>query len=216
MGEIGYRVVYGKDSYQHIFGGEKWNVPVCPQCNKKVHQIFTFDLVDPRLQDFRVGNLMSLPLITCVNCSLYEDTQVFKLNANTKTISTLVQSNIFEWKYEEDLEIPTPLPISVMKLIEMEPYDMPTNEQEEEMAFEAMGRDYICRLKGKPLYAIDSIDFQCPCCQKKIIYVAELTGEDYDKEGELTGSVPFQIGESIIYFFFCKECLVIRTELQST
>ena len=46
-------------------------------------------------------------------------------------------------------------------------------------------------------------------------YVAMLTGEDYGNEGGLTGGITFQIGESFLYFYLCKECLIIQTSMQS-
>ena len=48
-----------------------------------------------------------------------------------------------------------------------------------------MGRDYICRIVGAPLYIEDSIEATCPCCSKSMNYVAMLTGEDYGNEGDL-------------------------------
>ena len=47
-------------------------------------------------------------------------------------------------------------------------------------------------------------------------YVAMLTGEDYGNEGGLTGGITFQIGQSFLYFYLCKECLIIQTSMQST
>ncbi len=47
-------------------------------------------------------------------------------------------------------------------------------------------------------------------------YVAMVAGEDYGNEGELTGGIGFQIGESYLYFYLCKECLIIQTSMQST
>ncbi|RAS98699.1 hypothetical protein A6E25_21745 [Bacillus cereus] len=60
-----------------------------------------------------------------------------------------------------------------------------------------------------------SIEATCPCCSKSMNYVAMLTGEDYGNEGGLTGGITFQIGESFLYFYLCKECLIIQTSMQS-
>lgn len=99
-------------------------------------------------------------------------------------------------------------------------YDASGNKKSEtdenDQAFDAMGRDYICRILGAPLYIDDSIKATCPCCSKSMNYVAVLTGEDYGNEGGLTGGITFQIGESFLYFYLCKQCLIIQTSMQST
>ncbi|WP_242476041.1 hypothetical protein [Bacillus cereus group sp. N12] len=113
-------------------------------------------------------------------------------------------------------KIPVPLPKYDMKLINMESYDTPCNDEEYEKAIDSIGTDYICRLLGAPLYIDDSIEAKCPCCSKSMKYVAMVAGEDYGHEGELVGGVSFQIGESYLYFYLCKECLIIQTSMQST
>lgn len=216
MESIGFRVIYGKDKHNHYFGGETWDVPICPQCNEQAHQIFTFDLNDFRLEELRMEELTELPLITCLNCSLYEGVQNFKINIMERSIHTINQSELFDWKYELIDKIPVPLPKYDMKLINMKNYDVPCNEDEYDQALDAIGKDYICRMLGKPLYIDDSIEAKCPCCSKSMKYVAMVAGEDYGNEGELTGGIGFQIGESYLYFYLCKECLIIQTSMQST
>ncbi|MCU4922334.1 hypothetical protein OCF68_16220 [Bacillus cereus] len=216
MSKLGFRVICGEEESSHYFGGDTWKLPICPQCNEQAHQIFTFDLNDLRLEELKTTELRELPLINCLNCSLYEDIQNFKINIMERSIHTITQSEMFDWKYELIDKIPVPLPKYDMKLVTMENYDVPYDEDENDQAFDAMGRDYICRILGAPLYIEDSIEATCPCCSKSMSYVAMLTGEDYGNEGGLTGGITFQIGESFLYFYLCKECLIIQTSMQST
>ncbi|MEH6889156.1 hypothetical protein V7024_05350 [Bacillus sp. JJ864] len=216
MKNLGFRVIYGKDKYDHYFGGQTWNVPICPQCNEPVHQIFTFDLTDPKLHDVREGKLLELPLVSCLNCSLYEEMQNFKLDIEKRRISIISQNEVFDWRYEEIDKISVPLPKSSMKLVDMEPYDVPCDENQYEQAFESIGTDYICRILGSPLNVEEPIDSKCPCCQKDMQYVVMIAGEDYGNEGNLTGGISFQIGESYIYFLLCKKCLILQTLTQSS
>jgi hypothetical protein len=37
----GNRVIEGRDSYNHYFGGQGCNLPVCKLCGEKMHQILT-------------------------------------------------------------------------------------------------------------------------------------------------------------------------------
>ncbi|MEC3527049.1 hypothetical protein P9004_19115 [Bacillus paranthracis] len=152
MNKLGFRVIHGEEGYSHYFGGETWKVPICPQCNEQVHQIFTFDLNDSRLEELKTEELRELPLITCLNCSLYEDIQNFKINIMERSIHTITQSEMFDWKYELIDKIPVPLPKYDMKLVTMENYDVPCDEDENDQALDAMGRDYICRILGPPIH----------------------------------------------------------------
>ena len=74
---------------------------------------------DSRLEELKTEELKELPLITCLNCSLYEDIQNFKINIMERSIHTITQSEMFDWKYELIDKIPVPLPKYDMKLITM-------------------------------------------------------------------------------------------------
>ncbi|OHX31223.1 hypothetical protein BWGOE5_28650 [Bacillus mycoides] len=65
----GYRVMEGKDSYNHYFGGQDCNFPKCKLCGEKMHQILCFDLKDERLTELKSGELDTLPLVSCLNCA---------------------------------------------------------------------------------------------------------------------------------------------------
>ena len=46
-------------------------------------------------------------------------------------------------------------------------------------------------------------------------YVAMLSGEDYGNEGDLQEN-NFSNRTEFLYFYLCKECLIIQTSMQST
>ncbi|WP_255298417.1 hypothetical protein [Brevibacillus dissolubilis] len=213
---IGFRVVEGTDHSRHFFGGQTWELPICPNCKESLHQIFTFDLSDPRLAIVRIDNLKELPLISCLNCSYYWEPQTFKLDPIKNQITILHQNNTQNWEMDAEDKIPSPLPRMDMKLMNMFKGDIPVDDESYESAFESFGDEYICRLLGAPLYASGPIDRECPCCSKEMIYVSTITGETYGNERNAISTVDFVIGESLIYFLFCKDCLLLKTEVQST
>ena len=61
----GYRVVEGNDVYNHYFGGQDCDLPDCPLCGEKTHQIFCYDLKDERLFEIKAEGLNFLPLVIC-------------------------------------------------------------------------------------------------------------------------------------------------------
>lgn len=215
-GKIGYRVVEGFDSYRHFFGGESWKLPTCPKCNENLHQIFTFDLSDPRLVILKVNNLRELPLVSCLNCSYHWESQTFKLDYLKKEVTIINQIDLHNWQSDDEDKIPSTMTRTDVKIIDMLNGDIPIDDESYATAFEFFGEEYLCRLLGSPLYANGPIDRECPCCLREMIYVSTVTGENYGNESNLISTVDFVIGESYIYFLFCKSCLLIKTELQSS
>jgi hypothetical protein len=82
----GYRVIEGNDVYNHYFGGQDCDLPVCTLCGEKMHQIFCFDLKDERLSEIKAEGLNVLPLVSCLNCSMVWEPQYFQLSNGGKSI----------------------------------------------------------------------------------------------------------------------------------
>ncbi|ARU63593.1 rRNA methylase [Tumebacillus avium] len=217
MGGQGYRVVKGTDNYGHSFGGTSWDTPVCPNCNINMHLIFTFDLSDPRFQQFHHhSSLDSIPLLSCLNCSSYWSRQVFELAPTSRSVSIVKQFDEEKWICEEEDRLPSPLPFSNMMLVELEENDLVLKGSDTDHAFDAFGSEYVCRVLGEPLFAVDPIQKKCDGCNQEMEYLATVCSEDYDSVGLVKEDFSFQIGESYIYFHFCKICNVLETETQST
>jgi len=212
----GFRVTKGNDIHHHSFGGDSWKTPICPNCGTNLHLIFNFDLNDNKLKKLGNGKVDSIPLISCLNCSSYWSAQVFKIEPRTGTITILKQSDEENWISEEEDSLPYPLPFSKMKLEELQEIDMPTIKGDTDSAFEVFGSEYVCRILGEPLFATETIHKKCYECNEDMVYVATICSEDYDSEGLVHEDFSFNFGESFLYFYFCKSCNIIETEMQST
>ncbi|GAB6549317.1 hypothetical protein ACQVSN_09405 [Bacillus mobilis] len=210
----GYRVVEGKESYNHYFGGEECNLPFCKLCGENMHQILCFDLKDERIAELKSSELDILPLVSCLNCAMVWGPQYFQLSDGGKTVQMIRQGNSEEWIMEEEDNLPVALPKTAVMLINMENGDIPTDEDSYWEAFDLFGSEYVCRLLGAPLYGDLPEDLACPTCSKEMKYVATIT-QDIE-ECELISVVDFQFGEMNIYFYLCKDCSIIKTEMQST
>ncbi|PHA35837.1 hypothetical protein [Bacillus wiedmannii] len=210
----GYRVIEGKDSYNHYFGGEDCNLPVCKLCGENMHQILCFDLKDERIAELKSSELDILPLISCLNCAMVWEPQYFQLSDGGKIIQIIQQQNTEEWIMEEEYKLPVSLPKTTVKLINMKNDDIPIDEDSYWEAFDLFGSEYVCRLLGAPLYNDFPKDLTCPCCSKEMKYVATIT-QDIEELG-LISVVDFQFGEMNIYYYLCKDCSIIKTEIQST
>ena len=216
MREHGYRVIRGTGSFNHLFGGDSWNTPICPNCKVKSHLIFCFDLTDPKLSEVHNGSLKNIPIVSCLNCSLYWSRQVFKIDPVTKTVTIMKQFDEERWVSEEEDRLPFPLPISAMTLQELQKVDTPTTDEESDSAYEAFGSEYVCRVLGEPLYAVDTIEKKCEFCNNPMKYIATICSEDYNSVGLVHEDFSFNFGDAYIYFFLCKICNILETEMQST
>lgn len=212
----GYRVTQGIDEHSHSFGGDLWKTPICPNCDTNLHLIFNFDLNDNRFKTLSNGQQDKLPLISCLNCSSYWSTQVFQIEPQKGTIKILKQTDEESWISEEEDRLPYPLPYSKLKLEELRDIDTPSNEGDYDKAFQYFGSDYVCRILGEPLFVTESIQNKCYLCGEHMVYIATICSEDYDSEGLVHDGFTFNFGESFLYFYFCKSCMVLHTEMQST
>ncbi|HDR4904696.1 TPA: hypothetical protein QCR48_001077 [Bacillus cereus] len=209
----GYRVIEGRGSYNHYFGGQDCNLPVCKLCGEKMHQILCCDLKDGRLAELKSNELNILPFVSCLNCAMVWEPQYFQLSDGGKTVQIIQQQNTEEWIMEEEYKLPVLLPKTTVKLINMKNEDIPTDEDSYWEAFDLFGSEYVCRLLGVPLYDNLPKDLACPTCAKEMKYVATIT-QDIEERG-LISVVDFQFGEMNIYYYLCIDCLIIKTEIQN-
>ncbi|MFC4812429.1 rRNA methylase [Paenibacillus sp. GCM10023250] len=212
----GYRVIKGYDTHLHTFGGDSWNTPICPNCGTNLHLIFNFDLNDSRLEKLQNGQLNRIPLISCLNCSSYWSTQVFKIEPQTGTITIIKQTDEEHWISEDEDQFPYPLPFSSLTLEELHETDTPSNEEDTDIAFADFGSEYVCRILGEPLFATEAIQNKCYHCNEDMEYVATICSEDYDSEGLVHDGFTFNLGEIFLYYYFCKSCLLLQADTQGT
>ncbi len=222
QGMKGYRVVDARqcpretENYRHQFGGSFWKVPTCEKCHTPLHQILTFDLSDPRLAILHTEGLADLPLVSCVNCSAYWEPQVFQLDLQDKAVKVIAQNDTQDFAQDPEDRLPSPLPLVPAGLTELKPEDIPGDRESYNQAWGLFGSEYIARLLGPPLYSQNPPDRECPLCKKEMTYVGMITSENYDESGKLIPGVPFLLGEISLYFLFCKDCLILKTEAQGT
>jgi hypothetical protein len=61
------------------------------------------------------------------------------------------------------------------------------------------------QIGGHPSWEQDAEYPRCPCCQQKMVFIAQLSNHDYDR-----------YAEGIYYAFLCRACLVAATNYQQT
>ncbi|MBR1863218.1 MAG: hypothetical protein IJ806_03930 [Ruminococcus sp.] len=209
--DIGYYIVQGKSQYNHIFGGETWKLPICNNCHTSYHQLFNFDLRDPKLA-FISDTLYNIPLIGCLNCSESWETFYYSIN-NNFVITELHTNDTQHWIQNEELQIPVPLPKIQINLIKMTENDIPTDENKYYDVLNIFGKNSICRLIGAPLYLQTPIDYECPKCKKKMMYIATVCSEK--KSHFIDYGLNFDIGDAYYYYMFCDNCKIVKCEMQS-
>ena len=84
---------------------------------------------------------------------------------------------------------------------------------DDEEVIESMGRDYFCKLGGKPVFLTNSIEMRCKECGRKMQYVGALTGSDFENN-ELLNGVDFYFGDMFLYFYYCDTCNVVGVDSQ--
>jgi hypothetical protein len=171
-------------------------------------------LKDPKLSELKACGISKLPLVSCLNCAMVWKPQYFQLSNEGRTIKVLNQDSTEDWTQDEEDQLPVPLPETYVKLFEMKDEDVPINEENYDTAFDLFGSEYVCRLLGAPLYEELPKDLECTKCNSEMMYIATITQDLGDPN--LISVVDFQIGEMNIFYYICKKCLVIKTEIQST
>lgn len=209
----GYKAILGDGYFNHRFGGNDWNLPVCPNCKEHYHQIFTFDLADPHLKELNIGNASEIVLISCLNCSSSWERQLYKLDFDNKTVNLIEIVDTQCWIQEDEFKLPIPLPKHHIQLVDLELKDYPLDEDSYYDILDSIGEDYICRILGAPVFAQSPIDIECPMCKKNMQYIASIYSQPYEREKV---DFEFFVGEMSLYFYFCNHCNLMKVECQGT
>lgn len=208
----GYKLLEGSSKYNHFFGGNSYILPNCPICHSPLHQIVSLDMNDQRFCEIaNAEEITSIPLISCLNCSMCWETQFFKLNLFERSIQIIRQIQTEVWK-DEEFGLPKPLPKTSLKLADLNKNDQVLEGEWTE--FDDFGIKYFCRLLDKILIEDKSKAFKCIHCKQEMKFVASIT-EDANPRS-LISVIDFSLGEMILHFHFCSECLVIRTDMESS
>lgn len=211
----GYTVKIGKNHYSHCFGGNDWTVLDKNQSLDSPALLLTLDLNDPSLKMLKTAKLEELPLCTYLNCSIWEKEQVFRIIPEKREVE-LIHKEIInpEIAFDED-KLPNPLPKRDIYLSELNIEDYPLNEDSYWDACDSLlgGVDFIRILQ--PIW-LQNTEVQKCSCGNQMIFTACIGYEDYDISDGFIGHSPFFIGEAALYFFFCPDCLIVKSTCQSS
>ena len=75
-----------------------------------------------------------------------------------------------------------------------------------------MGKDYFISILGDYYFNYEEGNTYCDICGKDMKYIATVC-TDY---GNIIKDFNFDLGETVLYFFFCNECHAIKVIGQST
>jgi len=205
----GYTVWLGESGYAHSFGGDSWSLA------EKVGEpdppvlLAKFDLSDGRLSSLSDIGLRELPLVSRIYSNAWLYRQDFRL---------LKVGNVFEVlsRYAGPVELlegeerfQTPIPEKSIRLKKMGSLEYPVDEFTYETGCEMfLGSSCFFRLLGPPLWLQEPEDLMCIGCQHKMNYLAGIGYELYKEPEGFFENRPFFIGETALYFFICKRCLI--------
>jgi hypothetical protein len=211
----GYKVKTGHKTYNHCFGGTGWSVVDTKKLFDGPSLILTLDLNDPCVNHLKCHGLTELPLCSYLNCSVWEDEQVFKIIPENKEVH-LIDKQIKnpEEAIDED-KLPNPLPRKKIYLEDLNLHEYPLDEDTYWNACDAIlgGDDFIRILQ--PVWMQDVETHNCSC-GKQMIFTACVGYEDYEISNGFIGDIPFFLGEAVLYFFFCTDCLIVKSTCQSS
>lgn len=121
----GYKVIEGKGTHSHLFGGNSIETLPCPTCGLPVQILLVFDLTDPIFKDIERGQ-PKLPLASCLNCSGSWDTQYYEVKENL--ILNLQQFDDQKWVMDVEDRLPSPLPESRVRLLPLNKNEILSSE----------------------------------------------------------------------------------------
>lgn len=206
----GYRVSFTSDTskgYDHKFGGNDWETPVCQNCYEHYHQILSLDLRDPKLCSIIGEQDMQFPLISCLNCSSNWGEQIFRIDFRNKQVIRIGDDDTFHWVEDEELKLVYPLPEFKVSL------DVLSNEEAENIIND-FGSKYFITVLGTPayLYSDDYYNTHCPVCGGEMKYTAAVCSDFVN----ILKEFDFKFGEQWLLYFFCRHCNIMKVIGQST
>jgi len=215
----GWIAELGIENYNHQFGGDTWEVLDKNPLSDGPTLLLVLDLKDPRLSELHTGSLKSLPICSYINCDVWGDPQHFKILPNENKTILVKRSENFRIILDDDEKFPNPLPAKPLKLREMFDSEIDVDENVDEEAYwqareTFVGGSSFIRILGDPLWLQFPESPLC-LCGKEEKYVCSIGYEVYDSRGIIDDRA-FFIGEGVLYFFLCFDCLILTCLSQST
>ncbi len=167
---------------------------ICKWCNNKLTNIFEFDLTDNHL-DFIPFTQNKLIISTCEVCAAYGDHLFMRIgeDGNSTWHEKNVRPDYLPYSHEYDRMPTNKLSLSFKPRLKQHSADWlytPTT---------------FSQIGGLPSWIQDFNYPECPACNKSMIFIAQLSGEDIE-----------EWGEGIYYAHLCPECSVTTVTYQQT
>lgn len=213
--EKGYKVKVGFKNYTHCFGGTDWAVVDKDKSFDGPTLVLTLDLNDPCVKKLKSPGLTELPLCSYLNCSVWEEEQVFKIIPEKKEVHLISKQIINPEKAVDEDKLPNPLPKKEVYLEDLNLDEYPLDEDSYWNACDTLlGGDDLIRIL-QPVWMQD-VETQNCSCGEQMIFTACVGYENYEILNGFIGNIPFFLGEAALYFFFCPDCLIVKSTCQSS
>ncbi len=206
----------GAYNFRHTFGGAAWNVVDDTGIDKQPTLLITLDLADNRLTSLRASGLSELPLCSHINSDAWVCKQVFQIDSKNRFLRLVEREQQHPATVPADLAFPNPLPEKPIRLRDMSPHEVPSNETSYWQSCDSfLGGNSFLRVLGPPVWLDEPMIEHCACGAQSM-YCMSIGYEQFDSPGGYLPERPFFIGECALYFFWCRTCLRVTVRSQSS
>lgn len=197
----------GLGRFDHRFGGRSWSIRVANDLLDVPALLLVLDLTDPSLSSLmKQLDLTELPLCSYINCDAWQEQQVFQLDIRCRQLVGACTTSAANEQMDASLAFPNPLPERSLLLRSMREEELPSDEAKYWSACDSfLGGNSFIRVSGPILWLQDVLK---PKCRRghNLVYIAAVGHENLRNTNGIVAGRPFFIGESALYFFFCKAC----------
>lgn len=210
------KLVPGISKNVHYSGGDTWNLPFCPKCQETMHLILNLNLKDYKLDFLDIKSIEDFPIVSCLNCSLMWEPQIFEIDASQKKVTLVSYQDEHDFFQDDTEKVPRVIPEKRFKLEAIPNNELPTSELNYDNAFESFGSEYFVRISDMPLCAQNFENHTCELCGDDMKHIVSITSEPFDDGDPMFfEGYKFLIGDVVLYFWLCEKCKRIQTEMQS-
>lgn len=211
----GYKVKIGHKNYTHSFGGTDWTVVDKNKSFDGPALLLTLDLNDSCVKSLKSSRLAEIPLCSYLNCNVWEEEQIFKIIPEKQEVYLISKLKFNPEMAALDDKLPNPLPKKDVYLEDLNLDEYPLDEDSYWDACDTLlgGNDFIRILQ--PVW-LQNVETQQCSCGKQMIFTACIGYENYEISNGFIANIPFFLGEAALYFFFCPDCLIVKSTCQSS
>lgn len=213
----GYVVECEKTSdYKHRFGGSSWKIVDNTPIEDGPALLMVLDLCDPRLSGLGISSLDELPICSYINCDVWLQEQVYKVDSRTKEVLLISQKAISKGTLDDEDKMPNPLPEKFIDLREMSDLEYPIDEDSYwRNTDDFLGGRSFFRVAGNPLWLQEPKKINCSC-KTQMSFIMCMGYEGWSGPFQYIDKMPFFLGESALYFYYCDSCGELRVISQTS